>query len=214
MYHPKSGGLPEHHLTLPKSSYETPLLSWLSAVRALGALSFLDLKDVGLANFGSHKLYFPRQMKSLSKVSRAQAAMRDVDTGEPIGDIPSWSELIAWYERHLPDECKTGGARIVHGDYKLNNVVFHPTENRMTGILDWELCTLGSPVRKANQLFVLCVVVDVKKPPLHSLVGCVGVDGTGDNLFACFVAGRPGKLDTTMGPRCCRRQWVHAWLQE
>jgi aminoglycoside phosphotransferase (APT) family kinase protein len=152
--------------------------SWLSAVRALGALSSLDPKDVGLANFGSHKPYFPRQIKSLSKVSRTQAAVRDVDTGEPVGDIPGWSELVAWYERHLPDERKTGGARIVHGDYKLDNLVFHPTENRVIGILDWELCTLGSPVRKANQPFVLCVVGGCKKttaalsPAFRSLVAC------------------------------------------
>jgi hypothetical protein len=51
-----------------------------------------------------------------------------------------------WYTNNLPNEKKTG-SRIVHGDYKLDNVVFHPTENRVIGILDWELCTLGSPVR-------------------------------------------------------------------
>lgn len=121
--------------------------SWLSAVRALGALSSLDPNDVGLENFGSHKPYFPRQIKSLSKVSRSQAAVKDIETGKPVGDIPGWDELIAWYERNLPDERKTGGVRIVHGDYKLDNLVFHPTENRVIGILDWELSTLGSPVR-------------------------------------------------------------------
>ena len=117
-------------------------------MRALGALSSLDPNDVGLETFGSHKPYFPRQIKSLSKVSRAQAAVKDLDTGKPVGAIPCWDELIAWYERNLPDERKTGGgARIVHGDYKLDNLVFHPTENRVIGILDWELSTLGSPVR-------------------------------------------------------------------
>ena len=53
---------------------------------------------------------------------------------------------MEWYTKNLPDETKTG-SRVVHGDYKLDNMIFHPTENRVIGILDWELCTLGSPVR-------------------------------------------------------------------
>ena len=53
--------------------------------------------------------------------------------------------MITWYTRNLPDENKFG-LRIVHGDYKLDNLVFHPTENLVIGILDWEMCTLGSPV--------------------------------------------------------------------
>lgn len=126
--------------------YISLLSSWLGAVRALAMLSHLSPAALGLSSFASSTAYFPRQIKSLSRISIAQSQAVDVDTGKPTGPIPRFNEMIEWYKQHLPDENKTG-VRIVHGDYKLDNLVFHPTENRVIGILDWELCTLGSPVR-------------------------------------------------------------------
>lgn len=120
------------------------MYSWLSAVRALAALGSVSPRDVGLSDFGPQTDYFPRQIKSLSRVSSVQAATVDVDTGKPIGNIPFFDEMMTWYKKNVPDE--KGELHIVHGDYKFDNLMFHPTENRVIGILDWELCTLGSPV--------------------------------------------------------------------
>jgi len=78
-------------------------------------------------------------------VSAAQALAIDVETNKQVGNILCFDELVDWYRSNLPNEKKFG-SRIVHGDYKLDNIVFHPTKNRVIGILDWELSTLGSPV--------------------------------------------------------------------
>ena len=140
--------------------------SWLSAARVLGTLALLSPAELGLSDFASNTPYFPRQIKSLSAVSAAQAQAVDVETGKTTGEIPRFTEMIEWYRSNLPDERKTG-LRIVHCDYKLDNLVFHPTENRVIGILDWELCTLGSPVR----LLLSFSTPYTKVSPLSSYAG-------------------------------------------
>ncbi|KAH8827933.1 kinase-like domain-containing protein [Flagelloscypha sp. PMI_526] len=140
--------------------------SWLSAVRALANLGSISPDEVGLSKFGPHTAYFSRQIKSMSKVSEAQAQVEDIESKKLVGKIPYFQQLLDWYRRNLPDE-NVMGTRIVHGDYKMDNLIFHPSENRVIGILDWELCTLGSPLADLANLTQPWAIdpVDFKAPP-------------------------------------------------
>lgn len=153
---------------------------WLSAVRALAALGSISPSSIGLADFGPSTDYFPRQIKSLSRISKAQAASVDIESGKPTGEIPFFHEMIAWYQENLPDETKFG-LRIVHGDYKLDNLVFHPTENRVIGILDWELCTLGCPLADLGNL-TQPWSIDMKDFPKNSSFIMHGYKGTSEHV--------------------------------
>jgi len=130
---------------------QCPKECWLAGVQTLGLLSSLDPDKIGLTSFGPHTPYYPRQIKSLTRVSNAQAQVINKATNKPVGDVPFYHESLKWYRDHLPDEAKMG-TRIVHGDYKIDNLIFHPTEPRVIGILDWELCTLGNPLADLGNL--------------------------------------------------------------
>lgn len=115
---------------------------WISALQTLGKLHLTNYKSVGLENYGKPAGFYSRQLKTLSTISAAQAATKDVKTGEVVGEIPGFKELTTYFGATQPADRTT----IIHGDYKIDNLIFHPTEPRVIGILDWELSTLGHPL--------------------------------------------------------------------
>jgi aminoglycoside phosphotransferase (APT) family kinase protein len=115
---------------------------WASAIDTLAALHRVDVNKVGLNGYGKDAGFYTRQMKSLAKVSSVQAAIKDKETGQQVGPIPGIQRFLKWFAGNMPRDENT----IVHGDYKIDNLIFHPTEPRVIGILDWELSTLGHPL--------------------------------------------------------------------
>ncbi|KAJ1949539.1 hypothetical protein FBU59_001099 [Linderina macrospora] len=113
---------------------------WSALVSVLAKLHKVDYKAVGLEGYGRQSGYYARQLRSLSKVESAQAAAEDKN-GKTVGSLQRLDELKAWFgARECPDETT-----IVHGDFKMDNVMWHKTRPEIVGILDWELSTLGNP---------------------------------------------------------------------
>jgi aminoglycoside phosphotransferase (APT) family kinase protein len=101
--------------------------------RVIAALHQVDYQAIGLADFGKPGNYFTRQIGRWSKQYQASETEK----------IEAMDHLIAW----LPDNIPAGDeTAIVHGDYRMDNLIFHPTEPKILAILDWELSTLGHPL--------------------------------------------------------------------
>ena len=101
--------------------------------RVMAALHTIDPAQIGLADYGRPGNYFARQIGRWSKQYQASET-------EP---IESMNRLIEWLPAHIPDSDET---TIVHGDFRLDNLIFDATEPRALAVLDWELSTLGHPL--------------------------------------------------------------------
>ena len=103
--------------------------------RVLAALHSINPNAVGLADFGNAGNYAKRQIARWTKQYRASETER----------IEAMEHLIEWLPAHLPTE-EDERTSIIHGDYRIGNVIFDPTELRIRAVLDWELATLGNPL--------------------------------------------------------------------
>lgn len=101
--------------------------------RVIAALHKVDYAARGLADYGKPGNYFERQIDRWSKQYRASETQK----------IESMEKLMDWLPQNVPPGDETS---IVHGDYRLDNLMFHPAEPRIVAVLDWELSTLGHPL--------------------------------------------------------------------
>ena len=107
---------------------------YLGMAEALAAMHAVRPEDIGLADYGRPGNYFERQF----------ARWRQQYEESPSNRIPALDQIIAWLRENMPAD--DGFTSIAHGDFRIGNLMFHPTEPRVTGILDWELSTLGHPL--------------------------------------------------------------------
>lgn len=105
--------------------------------RVMAALHTVKPAAIGLADYGKPGNYFERQIGRWSKQYQASITQ----------PIPEMDLLMDWLPKNIPAMARDGSmASIVHGDFRLDNLMFHPTEPRVLAVLDWELSTLGHPL--------------------------------------------------------------------
>jgi aminoglycoside phosphotransferase (APT) family kinase protein len=119
--------------SLPDCSPEHRAEMYKSLAETLAQLHTFSPAELGLEDFGRPGDWYRRQFKRWSRnFSETQTQA-----------MPAMQPLMEWLDAHMPEDNET---RIAHGDYRMGNVMFHPTEPRVVAVFDWEISTLGHPL--------------------------------------------------------------------
>ncbi|KAM7485047.1 hypothetical protein LguiA_001056 [Lonicera macranthoides] len=163
-----------------------------ATAKALASLHTADVDAIGLGNYGRRENYCRRQVDRWARQYLAS-------TGEGKSERnPKMQELADWLRKHIPfEDSSQRTAGLVHGDFRIDNVVFHPIEDKVIGILDWELSTLGNQMCDVAYLcmpYIADIALDkVQKIHGFELTGTPeGIPSLAEYLAEyCSSAGKP-----------------------
>ena len=170
--------------SMPGASPEERHAHYAAMVDTLAALHSIDPAAAGLGDYGRPGNYFERQVVRWTKQSRAA----ETET------MPAVDRLIDWLPRTLPEQTRTS---IVHGDYRIDNMIFDPAEPRVIAVLDWELSTLGDPLADFSYLLMNWVTEPEGRSGVMGLTGPETGIPTQDEVVSryCAATGRDGVPD-------------------
>ncbi|HET6971659.1 MAG TPA: phosphotransferase family protein [Phenylobacterium sp.] len=153
---------------------------FMAKIKTLADLHNTDYVKIGLEDFGKPGNYMARQVNRWTKQYKASETVH----------IPEMERLIEWLPQTVPEQERTS---VVHGDYRLDNMIFHPTEPRVTAVLDWELSTLGEPLADFTYLLMnwingtIAAIPDLKAHGIPTMEEAVE--------YYCSLTGRSGLHD-------------------
>ncbi|EZP57512.1 phosphotransferase family protein [Sphingomonas sp. RIT328] len=171
------GTLPDHAPAERTALYE-------AMVDTLADLHAVDYVAAGLGDYGRPGNYFARQVERWTRQYRASEAE----------SMPEVERLIDFLPRTVPEQTRTA---IVHGDYRIDNMIFAPAEPRVTAVLDWELSTLGDPLADFSYFLMSWVTEPEGRSGVKGQTGAATGIPTMEQVVAryCARTGRDGMPD-------------------
>ncbi|KAL4937887.1 hypothetical protein BDV06DRAFT_232251 [Aspergillus oleicola] len=129
---------------LPGVSAQERRALWREAMVTLAKFHRIDPGRIGLANYGKSGGFYNRQLETWRNLNSAQGSVKDQDTGKSVGPVPGTEDFLAFFAdlKYQPRDRTS----LIHGDFKIDNIVYHKTEPRIIGFLDWEMSTIGHPL--------------------------------------------------------------------
>lgn len=165
--------------TLPELTANARGPIYRDMIETLGRLHRVDFEAAGLGDLARPGNYFERQVSRWTKQYRA--AQTD--------DIPEVESLIAWLPKRLPEQTATS---IIHGDYRIDNLIYAGAGNKVGAVIDWELATIGDPLADLAYLMMNWIMpIDGRSGLLGSDFRQSGIPSMDEALaIYCTAAGR------------------------
>ena len=172
-----NGALPDMTPAARTAHYE-------AIVDTLAALHAVDYERVGLGDYGKPGNYFARQVERWTRQYRASQT----------DDMPEVEKLIEWLPRTAPEQTRTS---IVHGDFRIDNMIFAAGGPKILAVLDWELSTLGDPLADFSYFLMSWVTDPEGRSGVKGLTGPdTGIPTIGQVVARyCAATGRDGVPD-------------------
>ncbi|MCI3181011.1 phosphotransferase family protein [Caulobacter sp. CCUG 60055] len=169
------GTLPEHQPAERRAIYN-------AEIETLARLHTIDYQAIGLGDFGKPGNYFARQIDRWTKQYKASET----------ASLDTMNRLMEWLPATVPADDQTS---IVHGDYRLDNMILHATEPKVIAVLDWELSTLGNPLADFSYFLMNWVMPSDQRGGLSEItdLGAYGIPTVEEAVAQyCRLTGRDG----------------------